>query len=328
MANEPIARMLATPTIIDLDSILSEQPFSFTTLDDLIKALGQASKAANRCNLYACYLIGKAADKDMLMSKYNISMTDFAEKLGVSRAAIYNYRTLAELFTRREITALANMSVPLKALLVLGKARNALGDDAVYKMKNAIMCGNVKSLKSVEQEFQQLLADSLAPYNLIPGGEAPEQPELENTDDDDTIEVSPEEAILESDKDEDTIQDAEEVYEDTTTSLNEKDAKNALRLINSTIGSLVKNYLDITNNAEEQVLSALDKQNVVINTNAEDDFDRVITELCESNQATLEVCLKVHEVLKRYGYVRRKTEIPENTIIEDLLGFKGREESC
>jgi hypothetical protein len=254
-------------------------------------------------------------------------MTEFAERLGISRASIYNYRTLAELFTRKEIIALANMSVPLKALLVLGEARNDLGDDAMYKMKNAIMCGDIKSLKSVKQEYQQLLSESLAPYNLIPGSEAPEQPLIENSEDEDAIEVSPEDAIIKADQDDD-IEDAEEVYDEPAASLNEKDAKNALKLITSTAGSLIKNYLDITNNAEDQIISALDKQNVVINTTYEDAFDRAITELCESNQAALEVCLKVHEVFKRYGYVRRKTEVPENTSLEDLLGFKGREEGC
>ena len=327
--SETITRMLVTPTVLHFDSILEEQPFSFSSFDELLKALLQASKAANRCNLYACYLIGKAADKDMLLSKYNISMTEFAEKLGVSRASIYNYRTLAELFTRKEIIALANMSVPLKALLVLGEARNALGDDAMYKLKNAIMCGDIKSLKSVKQEYQQLLSDSLAPYNLIPGSDAPEQQMIENSEDEDTIEVSPEDAIIKSDTDRhEDIEDAEEVYDEPTASLNEKDAKNAMKLITSTVGSLIKNYLDITNNADNQIMCTLDKQNVVINTTFEDAFDRVITELCESNQAALEVCLKMHEVFKRYGYVRRKTEIPENTSPEDLLGFKGREEGC
>lgn len=127
MSDVTVSRMLATPTVIYLDTILEEQPFSFTSIDELVKALRQASKAANRCNLYACYLIGKAADKDMLMSKYGITVTDLADKLGISRASIYNYRTIAELFTRKEVTALANMSVPLKALLVLGEARNSLG---------------------------------------------------------------------------------------------------------------------------------------------------------------------------------------------------------
>jgi plasmid maintenance system antidote protein VapI len=325
MSDIAVSRMLATPTVIYLDTILEEQPFSFTSIDELVKALGQASKAANRCNLYACYLIGKAADKDMLMSKYGITVTDLADKLGVSRASIYNYRTIAELFTRNEVTALANMSVPLKALLILGEARNSLGDDAVNKMKAAIMCGDIKSLKSVKQEFQNLLQESLAPYNMIPGGQPPEQLELPE-DTEDVVEVTPEEAILEAEEVDD--EDELENYEEQTTSLNEKDAKNALKLVNSTIGSLIKNYLDITNNAEDQTMSALDKLNIVINTTSEADFQRVITELCEANQATLETCLKVHEVFRRYGYVRRKTEIPENVAIEELLGYKGREESC
>ena len=136
----------------------------------------------------------------------------------------------------------------------------------------------------------------------------------------------PEEAILDAEEVDD--EDELETYEEQTTSLNEKDAKNALKLVNSTIGSLIKNYLDIINNAEDQTMSALDKLNVVINTTSEADFQRVMTELCEANQATLETCLKVHEVFRRYGYVRRKTEIPENASIEELLGYKGGEEGC
>lgn len=198
-------------------------------------------------------------------------------------------------------------------------------DDAVNKMKAAIMCGDIKSLKSVKQEFQNLLQESLAPYNMIPGGQPPEQLEIPE-DTEDTIDVTPEEAIL--DAEEVDAEDYLETHEEQTTSLNEKDAKNALKLVNSTIGSLIKNYLDITNNAEDQTMSALDKLNVVINTTAEADFQRVITELCEANQATLETCLKVHEVFRRYGYVRRKTEIPENVAIEELLGYKSGEESC
>jgi plasmid maintenance system antidote protein VapI len=325
MSDVAVSRMLATPTVIYLDTILEEQPFSFTSIDELVKALGQASKAANRCNLYACYLIGKAADKDMLMSKYGITVTDLADKLGISRASIYNYRTIAELFTRKQIEKLANMSVPLKALLVLGEARNALGDDAVNKMIAAIMCGDIKSLKSVKQEFQNLLQESLAPYNMIPGAQPPEQLELPE-DTEGTIEVTPEEAILEAEEAEEYYDD--DKYEDSETSLNEKDAKNALKLINSATGSLIKNYLDITNNAEAQIMKALDTSNVVINTTSEADYDRAITELCEANQATLETCLKMHEVFKRYGYVRRKTEIPENYTAEELLGYKGREEGC
>jgi plasmid maintenance system antidote protein VapI len=325
MSDVAVSRMLATPTVIYLDTILEEQPFSFTSIDELVKALGQASKAANRCNLYACYLIGKAADKDMLMSKYGITVTDLADKLGISRASIYNYRTIAELFTRKQIEKLANMSVPLKALLVLGEARNALGDDAVNKMIAAIMCGDIKSLKSVKQEFQNLLQESLAPYNMIPGAQPPEKLELPE-DTEDTIEVTPEEAILEAEEVEEDYDD--DKYEENETSLNEKDAKNALKLINSTTGSLIKNYLDITNNAEAQIMKALDTSNVVINTTSEADYDRAITELCEANQATLETCLKMHEVFKRYGYVRRKTEIPENIAIEELLGYKGGEKGC
>ena len=325
MSENTVARMLATPTVIYLDTILEEQPFSFSSSDELVKALAQASKAANRCNLYACYLIGKAADKDMLMAKYGITVTDLADKLGVSRASVYNYRTISELFTRNEIISLANMSVPLKALLVLGEARNALGDDAVNKMKAAIMCGDIKSLKSVKQEFQNMLSDSLAPHNLIPGGQPPEQLELPE-DTDDAVDLTPEEAILEAEEveeDDDYIE-----KEEQATTLNEKDAKNALKLVNSTICSLIKNYLDISNNAEDQTMSALDKLNIVINTTVEEDFQRVMTELCETNQAALETCLKVQEVFKRYGYIRRKTEIPENVAIEELLGYKGREESC
>lgn len=325
MSDVAVSRMLATPTVIYLDTILEEQPFSFTSIDELVKALVQASKAANRCNLYACYLIGKAADKDMLMSKYGITVTDLADKLGISRASIYNYRTIAELFTRKQIEKLANMSVPLKALLVLGEARNALGDDAVNKMIAAIMCGDIKSLKSVKQEFQNLLQESLAPYNMIPGAQPPEQLALPE-DTEDTIEVTPEEAILEAEEVEEDYDD--DKYEENETSLNEKDAKNALKLINSTTGSLIKNYLDIINNAEAQIMKALDTSNVVINTTSEADYDRAITELCEANQAALETCLKMHEVFKRYGYVRRKTEIPENHTAEELLGYKGREESC
>jgi hypothetical protein len=70
-------------------------------------------------------------------------------------------------------------------------------------------------------------------------------------------------------------------------------------------------------------MSALDKLNVVINTETESDFNRLISELCENNQQTLEVCLKMHEVFKRYGYTKRKVTVPENVSVEQLFSSEG-----
>jgi hypothetical protein len=66
-------------------------------------------------------------------------------------------------------------------------------------------------------------------------------------------------------------------------------------------------------------MSALDKLNIVINTTSEEDFNRLISELTETNQQALETCIKVHEVMKRYGYVKRKVALPENISTEKLF---------
>jgi hypothetical protein len=318
--------MIATPAVIDLESVINESPASFNTADELIRSLRQAGSSTNRCALYTCYLYGKAADKTMLQLKYGITVTDLAKALGISRASLYNYRTIAEMFTVNEIKSFAAGNVPVKALLIVSEAKNTLGDDAAEKLKSALLFGNFKALKGVQDEYKQMLEDSLASHNMLPGGEPPEQEDLLLEEpDNDVIDVTPADAIIDA---EEVTEGDDEDYKDESTSLNEKDAKTALKLVKQASGSLVKNYLDISNNAEEQVAKALEKQNIVIDTTQEEEFDRLMHELCESNQATLETCLKVHKVFRDYGFVRRKTETPENISIEDLLSNQNREESC
>ena len=326
--SESISHMIATPAVIDLESVLNERPASFNTAEELIRSLLQAGSSTNRCALYTCYLYGKAADKTMLQLKYGITVTDLAKALGISRASLYNYRTIAEMFTVNEIKSFASANIPVKALLVVSEAKNELGDDVAEKLKGALLGGKFESskiLKGVQEEYKQLLEDSLSRHNLLPGGEPPEQEDLVLEEpDEDVIDVTPADAIIDAEE----VEDGDDYAEEESTTLNEKDAKTALKLVKQSSGSLVKNYLDISNNAEEQIAKALEKQDIVINTTQEEEFDRLMRELCESNQAALETCLKVHKVFRDYGFVRRKTETPENVSIEDLFSNQSREESC
>ena len=319
--------MLATPNTIDLVSVLREDPWSFDTFDGLGKTLTCAAKSANRCNLYVAYLIGKAVDPDLLMKYYGKTVKDLAELLGCSRATLYNYKTLTEVATINEVVKLANMSVPIKAVLLLRDIKETLGNDALEKAKSILMCGDVKSLKHFEDKYRQLLSDSLATYNMLPGGTAPEE-EVEVIEVDE-VAKTPEEHILDAelvedgdDENPDCVvpdDDEEDFKEDDTSSSLEKDAKAALKLAQMSLGSLIKNYMDIIDNSEEQTMNILGKLDVVINTKSEDAFNMLISSLAENNQQTLEVCLKMHEVFKRYGYIKRKVETPENQDIEKLL---------
>ena len=322
---DAVACMLATPNTIDLVSVLKEDPWSFDTFDGLGKTLTCAAKSANRCNLYVAYLIGKAVDPDLLMKYYGKTVKDLAELLGCSRATLYNYKTLTEVATIHEVIKLANMSVPIKAVLLLRDIKETLGDDALEKAKSILMCGDVKSLKHFEDKYRQLLSDSLATYNMLPGGTAPEL-DAEVIEEVEEEQKTPEELILDAelvddDAEEDEEEDAEEedFKEDDTSSSLEKDAKAALKLAQMSLGSLIKNYMDIIDNSEEQTMNILGKLDVVINTKSEDAFNMLISSLAENNQQTLEVCLKMHEVFKRYGYIKRKVEVPENQDIQKLL---------
>lgn len=323
----PITRMVATPNTIDLTSILEETPFTFNNFDELVRTLNQAAKSANRCNLYVAYLIGKAVDPDMLMRKYGKTVKDLATMLNCSRATLYNYKTLTEVATIKEVQALANLAVPLKAVLLLRDIKESLGDDALQKAKSRLIEGDVKALKDFQAIYVDMINESLSSYNLLPGGTAPDVEAVASVEEEDEEEPkTPEELIIDAelvedtdDEDDDDDEDTEEYKESETASAHERDAKNAYKLVNSSLGSLIKNYLDIINNAEDQTMSALDKLNIVINTTSEEDFNRLISELTETNQQALETCIKVHEVMKRYGYVKRKVALPENISTEKLF---------
>lgn len=323
--DNPVTRLLATPTTIDLPSILQESPFTFEKWEDLGKMLKQAAKAANRCNLYVAYLIGKAVNPDMLMRYFGKTVKDLADMLGCSRASLYNYKTLTEVATEHEVKTLANLGVPLKAVLLLRDIKDTLGKEAMLTAKDYLMTGDVKSLKTFEEKYREMLKESLADYHMIPGAEASESAEVEVLEEvEEEEEKLPEDNILDTDiVDEADDDDEDDDYEDDTASSHEKDAKKAYKLVSSTIGSLVKNYIDIIDNAEEQTMSALKELDVVINTTTESDFNRLISELAENNQQALEVCIKMHEVFKRYGYIKRKVTVPENVSIEQLFSSEG-----
>jgi hypothetical protein len=193
--------------------------------------------------------------------------------------------------------------------------KETLGDDALEKAKSILMCGDVKSLKHFEDKYRQLLSDSLATYNMLPGGTAPEI-DTEVIEEVEEEQKTPEELILDAELVDDDAEEDEEnaeeedFKEDDTSSSLEKDAKAALKLAQMSLGSLIKNYMDIIDNSEEQTMNILGKLDVVINTKSEDAFNMLISSLAENNQQTLEVCLKMHEVFKRYGYIKRKVEVP------------------
>ena len=157
-------------TILVFDDCLAFDPFACANIGEAVSAYAAMLSGINRCSLYFAYSMGKLLDKEKLASRFKVTSIDAVSKLfGVSVMTLWRYRQVHDLLTPAQVKQLASRMISINAVLKI--ADYARGDKAkADKMLDAVMSGELKTAKDIDEAIVNELDQRLRPYNLLPGG--------------------------------------------------------------------------------------------------------------------------------------------------------------
>lgn len=278
---------MSEPMLI-FDSLVTTDYCKFDTAQDAVAAMFADAKKINKASLYYAWAVGKFIDGERFKQKYKITISELAEMMGTSEQTLYRYKVVANSLSRHELEKLAELGVSINAITYIASIEKDHKEEAKLLM-NSLLNGDVITKDDVSIEFSNLLKSRIAPHNLLPCADKPQEDIVETVDEiSDSIVVadsgeSPGDNILSSTKsnsDDDVIDavivsDSDDESDDddsvdfsfeskTEDSQNVKDAKAMLRTIRNYIAPLRRDVTSIKENIKAQMDKIRDDYSVVL----------------------------------------------------------------
>lgn len=265
------------------EELLKKDLYNLETIEDVLDSIHDIGKSINKASLFYAWMLGKFANSERLKTKFNLSVEELAEQLGISMQTLYRYRKVKQMLTEAQITVLAERGVSINAVLEISTISRRHQAEADHLLE-ALLDGNLNgTVKDVNDALVALINQRQLPYNMLPGGEPP-PPE---DDDDETLEdtenavgddIDPAEKLVGSD-DEDECED-EDFADMGDPSLNKRDAKAMLRTVRSSLTVIRRDFANIINNLQEQLERVEQAQSVIIgDQESSDEYDMLLSDM-------------------------------------------------
>jgi transcriptional regulator with XRE-family HTH domain len=265
------------------EELLKKDLYNLETIEDVLDSIHDIGKSINKASLFYAWMLGKFANSERLKTKFNLSVEELAEQLGISMQTLYRYRKVKQMLTEAQITVLAERGVSINAVLEISTISRRHQAEADHLLE-ALLDGNLNgTVKDVNDALVALINQRQLPYNMLPGGEPP-PPEDE---DDETLEdtenaigddIDPAEKLVGSD-DEDECED-EDFADMGDPSLNKRDAKAMLRTVRSSLTVIRRDFANIINNLQEQLERVEQAQSVIIgDQESSDEYDMLLSDM-------------------------------------------------
>lgn len=249
-----------------------------------------------------------------LSAQYNLTIQDVAEAIGVHVKTIRRYKTIYNHVTADQIKQLAALKI--SGNMVLGYAEVADKDpDAAPQLLEGIMSGDLAMAKDLDSAYVNLLMERNRPYNLLPGGEPPQAPELFGDLEDDIEEAekattNPADSIID-------VTEAEGKYEDYDSDDKEEeesqytaDAKRLLAKAKPILAALKRDFKNITEDMSEQYAKLEEIHSVVMgNQQVSDEFEDMVSESYQELAQAVAAALKQLHTGFVSGYINQPTDI-------------------
>lgn len=329
--SDMIMSVVDSPTVLVFDDCLAFDPFSCDSLEDVRSRYGAMLGGLNRYALYTAYSLGKLIDEKKLEDHFNVkSIKELADYLGYSTMTLRRYRTVYDLLTEHQVRRLACQAVSINAIVKLAEIREEDPDQAA-KLLDALMCGELRTEKDLNQEYVRVISDRMQPKNLLPGGDpdtvtAPSSAVL--IDDPEVID-SPAEAVASTREepvtDNDDIEDAEEVthvqlnaVEDD--SQNKRDIRNLMRSCRSELAPVRRDLISVQEDIPEQLRVILGREDVIIgDSEAHAEYTKILKEFFDLCQGAVEKLVPLIEEGLNRGLLGRPCVLPESASIDKLF---------
>lgn len=159
-----------SPTILVFDDCLSFDPFACADVEAAISGYAAIAGSINRCSLYFAYSMGKLYDVDKLRKVFGVkNIQEVANMLHVSVMTLWRYKQVHSMLTPAQVKQLASRMISINAVLKLADLSKDYPDEA-KKLLDAMMSGELSTVKDIDGFHVKELETRLRPYNLLPGG--------------------------------------------------------------------------------------------------------------------------------------------------------------
>lgn len=263
------------------EELLKKDLYNLETIEDVLDSIHDIGKSINKASLFYAWMLGKFANSERLKTKFELSVEELADRLGISMQTLYRYRKVKQMLTEAQITVLAERGVSINAVLEISTISRRHQEEADLLL-DALLDGNLNgTVKDVNDALVALINQRQLPYNMLPGGEPPPPEEdeetLEDTESSVEDDVNPADRLLESDEDE----VGDEAFADIgDPSLNKRDAKAMLRTVRSSLTVIRRDFANIINNMQEQLERVEQAQSVIIgDPESSDEYDMLLSDM-------------------------------------------------
>lgn len=306
--------------VIIMSDILDRDFYVYDNGEDAINEIREQMDSTNTCMLYVMWSIGKFLKNDKLSTQYGMKLDQVAEALNVSVKTLRRYKTIANSITSEQLKRLAQLHVSGNAILTYA-AIASKDKEGATKLLDGLLSGDIMLDKDVDKAYIDELLERNKPYNLLPGGEPPQTPELFSDIEDDLQEAdrqstNPGDALAAGKKSSDDYSDdADDDEEPTQYSA---DTKALLSKAKPIVAALRRDYKNITEDMAAQYERLEDIHSVVmgnadVSTELEDLVEQSYSDLAE----VLGCAIKQLAVGYRSGYLKNPIHI-DQTVLEML----------
>lgn len=320
--------------VLIYEDLLHRDLYSLESIEDAIDSINDIGKNINKASLYYAWMVGRFADSDRLQTKFNSSMEDLAERLGVSKQTLYRYRKVKQMLTEAELTVLAERSVSINAIMEIATIGRHNATEAKQLMEGLLDGSLDITTKDVKEANVQLVNQRRLPYNMMPGGEPPPQAQSEEdteslediTSKVDAEDTDPAQSLLDFGDDYDfegsTPSEERGSVDSGDPSQNRRDAKAMLRAVRSSVTVIRRDFANIINNLEEQLIRVEQAQSVILgDQQCSDEYDVMLSDMYQDMCRVLPILLKQSCRGVESGMITRQIEAPAK--LGELFDGKG-----
>jgi hypothetical protein len=236
--------------------------------------------------------------------------------------SISRYCSVSRLLTAEQLKKLSSLRISTSAVLEIARAYSEGYKEESKLLMDAVLSNEISTAGEIRGSFRAMLMEKNKPYNLLPGGEAPEGSEdLSSTLDEDLEEAeestqTPADKLLKSDA---KVIDVEEIEEDDDDgsskddgSLNKKDAVMMLKNVRQTIAAMRRDMVQIWRDLQAEVESVMESQGVILgDQESSDEFDELMSAAYQDMQEALKVLIEQMAKGAEYGYVTNQVKMPK-----------------
>ena len=301
--------------VMVLSDIIDRDLYVYESGDEAIEEIKEMMANTNRCILFNMWTIGKFVTSRKLSAQYGMTIQDVAEAIGSHVKTIRRYKTIYNHITADQLKRLALLKVSGNAVLAYAEIADK-DPETAPQLLECMMNGDLPFTKDVDEAYTQALIERNRSYNLLPGGEPPQAPELFGDIDDDLAEAekastNPADSIID-------VTEVEGEYEDYDSSDKEEeeesqysaDAKRLLSKAKPIIAALRRDFKNISEDMSEQYAKLEEIHSVVMgNKKVSDEFEDLVVESYQELARAAAAALQQLHAGFAAGYINQPTDI-------------------